>query len=68
MDLALRLIGWIAIVVGVFWTILMTVASLGFGGPTVGVLDLVPVLILPLSVLVGGIIFLVGARVLRNRA
>ena len=68
MILVLRLIGWAAIVVGVCWSILMIVAGLGFGGPTVGIVDFVPVLILPLSVLVGGIIFVVGARVLQKRA
>ena len=68
MILVLRLIGWIAIVIGVGWTILMTVAGLGFGGPTVNVVDLLQLLALPLSVLVGGIIFVVGARVLKRRA
>ena len=68
MILALRLIGWIAIVVGAGWTILMTVAALGFGGDSIVIADLVAVLIAPLSVLIGGIIFVVGARALERSA
>jgi hypothetical protein len=68
MVTGLNVVGWIGVVVGAGWTILMGAAAVGFGGPEIDLAGLAMVLALPVAVMVAGLgLVMVARRLERTR-